>query len=138
MSTIASATTATRTTMTMIAMSTPARLPYGRAARDPNHVFAAVVRRSVEPAVAGLDPEGGPLEELVPLGRRDPRERHRRLALGAADGERERPRVLVPFRAFVDARLALKPAAVRLGNVVGAGGEDVEDETSAWEEQLAR
>src|SRR6267142_6346877 len=45
----------------------------------PDRVFAARIRAPVEPAVAGLDLEAGPLEQPAPLAGREPRERHRGL-----------------------------------------------------------
>ena len=53
----------------------------------------------------------------------------------AAHAQDQRARLLVPVGALPDARLALEPAAVRLGDVVGAGREDVEDEAAAGREQ---
>ena len=55
-----------------------------------------------------------------------------------ADGERERPRALVPVGALEDARLALEPAAVRLLDVLAARREDVEDEATAFGSSRAR
>ena len=76
--------------------------------------------RAVEPAVDGLDREPLVREQLPPLGDGEPRERHLRLGVAAADAQDQRPRVLVPVGALPDARLALEPAAVRLGDVLGA------------------
>src|SRR5262245_9548943 len=107
------------------------------ASGDEDHVFAAAVRRAVEPAVTGLDDEAGLLEQVDPLAARDPGERHRRGALGTLDRERERPRVGVPVGALVDLRLPLEPAAVRLGDVVVTRREDVEDQAPARDERVS-
>src|SRR5207244_5434456 len=47
-------------------------------------------------------------------------------------------RLRVPVGALVDPGLALDPSAVRLGNVVGTRGEDVEDQPAAGQEELPR
>src|SRR5207253_4520796 len=47
-------------------------------------------------------------------------------------------RLGVPVGALVDPGLALDPAALRLGDVVGAGGEDVEDQAAVRQEEVAR
>ena len=52
-----------------------------------------------------------------------------------ADGERQRPRRLVPVGALEDLGLALEPAAVRLLDVLAARSEDVEHEAAAGLEQ---
>src|SRR6478609_3117193 len=108
------------------------------ASRDEDHVLTAAVWAPVEPAVAGFDDEPCLLEEIEPLAARYPRQRHRRRALGALDGERERPRAGVPVGALVDVRLALEPAAVRGRDVVVARGEDVEDQATARDERVTR
>src|SRR6267378_7600926 len=72
----------------------------------PDRVFVARIRAPVEPAVAGLDLEAGPLEQPAPLGGREPRERHRCLPLVAAYRQRQRSRRLVPDRVLEDSRLA--------------------------------
>src|SRR5512132_773730 len=104
------------------------------APRDEDHVFAPAVRGAVEPAIAGLDHVPGFLEQVDPLVARDPGEGHSRGAVRALDRERQRPRVRVPVCALVDVRFALEPAAVRLGDVVVARGEDVEDQASSRDE----
>src|SRR5439155_17992189 len=83
----------------------------------PDRVFAARIRAPVEPAVAGLDLEAGPLEQPAPLAGREPGEGHRRLPVLVAHAERQRSRRLVPHRVLEDSRLALEPAVVRLGDV---------------------
>ena len=90
------------------------------------------VRRAVEPAVQPFDDEARLLEQHTPLLDRQPRQRELRLGTVAADAKDERARLLVPVGALEDARLGLEPAAVRLGDVVGSGREDVEDETAAF------
>src|SRR5678815_3674441 len=92
---------------------------------DEDHVLAAAVRRAVEPAEAGLDDESGLLEELLPFLAGDPGERHGGRSFRAADREGQRSLVRVPVGELVDPRLALEPAAVRLGDVVGLRLEDV-------------
>src|SRR5215213_2584977 len=102
---------------------------------DPDGVLAAGIRAAVEPAVATLDLEAALLEQHPPFERRQPGKRHRRLAGRTPDGEGERPRRRVPIRAFEDARLALQPTSVRLGDVVVGGLEDVEHETTPRHEK---
>src|SRR5918999_4416595 len=106
-----------------------------KSAREPDRVLAARERPAVEPAPAGEDLESGLLQERTPLGRSEPRQRHRRRAGVAAHRERERARVLVPVGALEDARLALDPAPVRLLDVVSGGLEDVEGEAAVGDEQ---
>src|SRR6187399_3142020 len=102
---------------------------------DPDLVFAALVRATVEPAVELLGHEACVLDQGVPLGRRQPVEREARALLGAPDGERERPSALVPVGALEDARLALEPDAVGLLDVLGVRCEDVEHEAAAGLEE---
>src|SRR5712691_991100 len=128
--------TTTAIAATITSQSTGATLLDG-ADRDPDGVFAAAVGPPVEPAVARLDDEARLAEQGAPLGRREPGEHHRRLARVAADGERQRPRLRVPVGPLVDPGLPLEPAPVRLGDVVGAGREDVEDEPPTGHEHLA-
>src|SRR6266545_6297049 len=100
-------------------------------AGDPDAVLTARIRSPVEPAVARLDLEAALVEEHSPLGRGEPGERHRRrLAVSAAHREGERPLRGIPVRPFEDPGLALEPAAVSLGDVVGSGGENVEHEAT--------
>src|SRR5207244_10236868 len=66
------------------------------------------------------------------------RERERRRAALASYGQRERPLLRVPVGALEDSRLPLEPAAVRVRDVVRPGGEDVEDEPAARNEERMR
>src|SRR5262245_27014380 len=123
----------------IVARAVPARkMSSLDASRDEDHVLAAAEGRTVEPAEAGLDDEPRLLEHLLPLLAGDPGERPRRCALGAADGEVERARVLVPVRALVDPGLAFEPAGVCRGDVVGFRLEDVEDQAPARDQQRVR
>src|SRR5215210_118925 len=110
----------------------------GRAAGDPDRVFATGVWPAVEPAVVRLDVEPGRLDQRSPLLRRQPPELQRRLAALAANGQRQRARPRVPLGAFEDARLALEPAAGRFGDIVVARCEHVEREAARREEEVAR
>ena len=47
-----------------------------------------------------------------------------------ANGQRERAVLSVPLGPLPDSRLALEPASVRVGDVVGTGRKDVEDQPS--------
>src|SRR5439155_18551073 len=102
-------------------------------AGDPDRVLAADIGPAVEPAVVGLHLEACIGEQRVPLRGCEPRQLHRRLGALVADGEGERPRVLVPVGALEDPRLALEPARVRLLDVVARRREHVEDEAGAGE-----
>src|SRR6185503_12620279 len=95
------------------------------------------VRAPVEPAVAGLDPEAGALEQVLPLGYRQPGQHHRPPAGLAAHRQGQPALALVPVRALPDPGLALEPASVRLVDVVPGRREDVEDQAAAVDEQLA-
>src|SRR5687768_12841912 len=103
--------------------------------REPDGVLAASVRAQVEPAVAGDDLEARSLEEAAPLVGGDPGERHGGLRLLATDPQGEDAALEVPVGPLPDAGLALEPPAVRLLDVVGARGEDVEDEAPAGNQQ---
>src|SRR4249920_2969054 len=109
-----------------------------RAAADPDRVLATSIRTAVEPAVVAEDIEARLLDQPAPLLRREPRELHRRRVLGASHREREASALGVPLCALEDPRLALQPAAVRLGDVVRAGREDVEREPPAGHEKPTR
>ena len=85
-----------------------------RGASRPRPCLPGPVGAPVEPAVARLDLEAGLLEEAAPLVGREPGERHRRFALLVSDGQRQRPRRLVPDGTLEDPGLALEPAVVRL------------------------
>src|SRR5688500_984870 len=125
------------TTIAMITMSqiTAGTLPRSR---DEDHVLVAVVRVAVEPAIHAVDDESRLVEQAEPLGDGEPVEAEGRHGSVRADGERERPRALVPVGPLEDARLALEPAAVRLLDVLAARGEDVEDEAAVGLEEVAR
>src|SRR3954453_21139993 len=97
---------------------------------DPDGVFAAVVRPSVEPAVARFDPEPCFCKQCVPPFRLEPPQLHRRIAARSPHRERKRLLFHVPVRALVDTRLALDPTSIRLVDVVLRRLEHVEDETS--------
>src|SRR4051794_23295948 len=106
-------------------------------AADPHHVFAAVVRTSVEPSVARVDVEPCFGEQRLPALRLEPPQRHLRRAARAADGERQRLLSAIPIRTLEVPRLALEPEAVGLLDVLVRRGEDVEDQPPAGQEQLA-
>src|SRR5262249_56982000 len=95
-------------------------------------------RAAVDPSVAADHLEAGALDERLPLVLREPGEDEARLAAGAAHRQRQRPRARVPVGALPDAGLALEPAGVRVGDVLGARREDVEDEAAAGDEQRPR
>ena len=63
---------------------------------------------------------------------------HRRGRCATAHREGQGAGHLIPVGALEDAALALEPAAVCLGDVLGARGEDVEHEPAARFEQRAR
>src|SRR3954471_4592794 len=100
------------------------------AAADPDGVLAAAPRSTVEPAVDGVDDPALVAQQLLPLRDREPRERHLRLGLRAAHAEDQRARLLVPLGPLPDTRLAFEPPAVRVGDVVRARCEDVEDQAT--------
>src|SRR5881396_1327616 len=100
----------------------------GSSATDPDGVLVAAPGAAVEPAVDRVDDQALPLEQRAPLRDREPGEAHLGLACAAADAEEQGARLLVPVGALPDPRLALDPAAVRVGDVVGRRREDVEDE----------
>src|SRR5690349_20140944 len=123
----------------LLAEGLPGAVPLALgAAHDPDAVLAATVAPAVEPAVEALDLEPGPLEQRAPLLGLGPRERHRRPAAVAGDGQDEPAPLDVPVGALPDPGLSLEPARVRLGDVLGARAEDVEHVPAARDEQPAR
>jgi hypothetical protein len=90
---------------------------------------------AVEPAVESLDHEPLAAEELAPLADREPGEAELGPGSPAADAQRQPLFALVPVGPLVDPRLALEPASGGLCDVLGAGAEDIEDETAAALEQ---